>query len=72
MSFGIADEWCEPGAWRESGKWFHHCKQEKNAKLELQSRYITHWKLSGKTDIEGPDSIIWKAGALAMSTSDRG
>lgn len=64
-SFGMADSWCEPEVWRESGKWFHHCKQENNAKLQLESRYITHWKTVGEIGIEGPDSIIWKASVLA-------
>jgi hypothetical protein len=67
MSFGMADSWCEPEAWRESEKWFHINKYEigRGEKLELESRYISHWKPVGATDIEGPDSIIWKASALA-------
>lgn len=56
LSFGMADSWCE------NGKWFHFFKGEK---AELNSRYITHWKPLGSTAIDGPDSIIWKAGALA-------
>lgn len=70
LSFGLADQWCESGAWREAGKWFHHCAQENNKKLELQSRYITHWKPSGPTDIEAPDALIWKAAGLANIPQD--
>lgn len=62
-SFGMADQWCEPSAWRESGKWFHVYKGDK---AELTARYISHWKELGPTDIEAPDSLIWKAAALAI------
>ena len=62
LSFGMADQWCEPNAWREARKWFHIYEGEK---AELQSRYISHWKPSGPTDIEAPDHIVWKACALA-------
>lgn len=65
LSFGMADHWCEPEAWRGEGKWFHYYKQRNNEKAELESHYITHWKPAGRTDVEGPDSIIWKASALA-------
>lgn len=63
LSMGIADQWCEPHAWREKGKWFHNYNGEK---AELQSRYITHWKMTGATEIDGPDSLIWKAAGLAV------
>lgn len=62
LSFGMADQWCEPNAWREKKKWFHRYKGEK---AELQSRYITHWKPLGDIHIEGPDSVIWQAAGLA-------
>ena len=67
LSFGMADSWCEPKAWRESGKWFHINRYEigKGEKLELKSRYISHWKVAGPTDIEGPNSVIWQAAALS-------
>lgn len=62
MSFGMADEWCEPRAWRESGKWYHVYQGDK---AELNARYISHWKPPGAIDIEGPDAVIWKAVGLA-------
>jgi hypothetical protein len=62
MSFGMADQWCEPNAWREDGKWFHLFEDKK---AELNARYISHWKPLGPIDIEGPDSLIWKAVGLA-------
>lgn len=64
LSFGISDSWCEPQAWREGRKWFH---KYEGKKAELESRYISHWKPTGAIDIEGPDSVIWKAAALATS-----
>jgi hypothetical protein len=61
-SFGWADRWCEPKAWRENGKWFHEFEYRP---AELESRYITHWKPLGPIDIESPDSVIWQAVGLA-------
>lgn len=63
LSFGMADSWCEPNAWRESGDWFHIFKGKK---ARLNSRYISHWKPLGPTDVEEPSSIIWQAVGLAQ------
>jgi hypothetical protein len=39
-SYGMADRWREPNAYRQNGKWVHRFKGEI---AELNSDYITHW-----------------------------